>query len=69
MSDLKAEALRLFDAAIQRADPARALENQLHKTPLPPLHEGGRLFLLAIGKASVPMMKKALEVFQIPTEH
>lgn len=57
MTDLQATAKALFHAAVERADPALALRNQLSKQPLPPC---GRTVLLALGKAALPMMREAL---------
>lgn len=61
MSDLRKTALALFSAAVDRADPARALRQQLVAAPLPPLPQGGRTLVLAVGKAAIPMMREALE--------
>lgn len=57
ISDMRAEAHHLFDVAIAAADPARAVERALVNTALT---AGGTLFLIAIGKAAVPMMRAAL---------
>ncbi len=58
--DLRAEALRLFGVAVAAADPGGALARALTETPpdLPP--PGGRLILIAVGKAAVPMAEAAL---------
>ncbi len=66
MTDLKQSALDLFQVGVDRADPARALRQQLIHEPLPQPDEGGCLFVVAIGKASAPMMREALS--QITTE-
>ncbi|WIY27558.1 glycerate kinase type-2 family protein [Parasedimentitalea psychrophila] len=60
MKDLRDTALALFHAAVKRADPARALRDQLTRTPLPPLPDGGRSIIIALGKAASPMMRQAL---------
>ncbi|MCB4458514.1 glycerate kinase type-2 family protein [Leisingera sp. McT4-56] len=60
MTGLLTTAKALFQAAVDRADPAKALRAQLASSPLPPLPEGGRNVLLAVGKAAIPMMREAL---------
>ncbi|UWQ53502.1 glycerate kinase type-2 family protein [Leisingera caerulea] len=60
MTGLLTTAKALFKAAVDRADPAKALRTQLVSSPLAPLPEGGRNVLLAVGKAAIPMMREAL---------
>ncbi|UWQ81315.1 DUF4147 domain-containing protein [Leisingera sp. S132] len=60
MTGLLTTAKALFQAAVDRADPAKALRAQLASSPLSPLPEGGRNVLLAVGKAAIPMMREAL---------
>ncbi|UWQ45307.1 glycerate kinase type-2 family protein [Leisingera aquaemixtae] len=60
MTELLTTARALFQAAVDRADPAKALRAQLELSPLSPLPEGGRNVLLAVGKAAIPMMREAL---------
>lgn len=60
MTDLKQTALDLFQVGVARADPARALRQQLIQEPLPQPDEGGTYFVVAIGKAAAPMMREAL---------
>ncbi len=60
MKDLQETALRLFQAGVDRADPARALRQQLMLEPLPELPEGGQYYVVSIGKAAIPMMREAL---------
>ena len=62
MTELLTTAKALFQAAVDRADPAQALRSQLTASPLPPLPEGGKNVLLAVGKAAVPMMREALQL-------
>lgn len=58
IQELRAEARRLYDVAVAAADPAAALRAQVkNKFEVP---EGGRLFLIAVGKAAVPMLKQAM---------
>ncbi|WP_298256759.1 DUF4147 domain-containing protein [uncultured Litoreibacter sp.] len=57
ISEMRAEALRLFDIAILAADPARAVERALNSTKL---SAEGTLYLVAVGKAAIPMMSAAL---------
>lgn len=54
---LRATAQSMFQAAIKAADPAAALQGILSDRPL---ISPGKLIILAIGKAAVPMMKIAL---------
>ncbi len=68
MTDLAKTALELFQAAIDRADPAEALRAQLASSPLSELPDGGRNFILAVGKAAVPMMRAALEEIPDPAQ-
>ena len=68
MTDLTSTAQALFQAAIDRADPAQALQQQLQSSPLADLPEGGRNFILAIGKAAVPMMRAALDMIPNPAQ-
>lgn len=68
MSDLRKEARRLFDVAVARANPAKALRSQLDRAPLPALEDGGRNLILAVGKAAVPMMRMALELIPGPKQ-
>ncbi|OED50109.1 MOFRL domain-containing protein [Rhodobacteraceae bacterium (ex Bugula neritina AB1)] len=62
MTGLLPTAKALFQAAVDRADPAKALRAQLSAVPLAPLPDGGRNVLLAVGKAAVPMMREALQL-------
>ncbi len=63
MTGLLTTAKALFQAAVDRADPAKALRVQLSSFPLSPLPAGGRTVLLAVGKAAIPMMREALDLF------
>lgn len=62
MTDLLSTAKVLFQAAVDRADPALALRSQLAQHPLAALPPGGRNVLLAVGKAALPMMREALQL-------
>ena len=62
--DLRARARDLFAAACQAADPAQALTRALKDHPLPRPDQGGRLIVLAIGKAAVPMAGAVLALPQ-----
>lgn len=59
---LRNQAKALFRCAVDRADPARALRRQWESTPLPELPDGGTNYVVAIGKAAVPMLCAALEM-------
>ncbi|WP_417475907.1 glycerate kinase type-2 family protein [Leisingera sp.] len=63
MTELQHAAQSLFQAAVDRADPARALRAELSQNPLPEVASGGRDVLLAVGKAAVPLMREALAQF------
>lgn len=65
---LEQTAKALFQCAVDRADPARGLRAALADAPLPPLPAGGRNFILAAGKAAVPMMRAALELIPDPAQ-
>ncbi|SEL29549.1 hydroxypyruvate reductase [Roseovarius azorensis] len=60
MNSLREIALSLFRAAVDQADPARALRRHWQANRLPDLGTG-RCFVVAIGKAAVPMMQAALD--------
>ena len=47
--------------AVEAADPARALRNQLVAHPFPQIGSGGRTILIAIGKAAPAMLAEALK--------
>ncbi len=66
IKDLRAEALRLFDVAIEAADPAKALAAQVTSPFSAP--ENGRLILIAVGKAACPMLEQALAMTEGPAE-
>ncbi|TNJ41372.1 glycerate kinase [Phaeobacter sp. B1627] len=59
-------ALDLFRVAIARADPSAAVRDQLDLHPLPPLAQGARRIVIAVGKAAVPMMQAALTRLPAP---
>ncbi|MGB0608682.1 MAG: glycerate kinase type-2 family protein, partial [Paracoccaceae bacterium] len=50
----------LFDRAIEAAEPAQAVRKSLLAAPLPAM-PGGRLILIALGKAACSMMEEALK--------
>jgi len=58
--DLRAEALRLFRAAVRAADPGQALAAGLAAAPPEVPGPGGRWIVIAVGKAAVPMAEAAL---------
>ncbi len=61
MDQARAQALQMFQAAVKRADPAAAVTEALARGDVPaPV---GRLFVIAVGKASVPMARAALAHF------
>ncbi|MFC4214588.1 glycerate kinase [Pseudophaeobacter arcticus] len=68
MTPLPQDARALFDAAVARADPAKALRQALLSTPLPALEPGGQSYILALGKAAVPMMREMLRHIPEPRQ-
>jgi glycerate 2-kinase len=68
MTSLPQDARALFDAAVARADPAKALSQALLATPLPALEPGGQDYILALGKAAVPMMQEMLRHIPEPRQ-
>lgn len=62
--DLRAESLRLFQAAVQAADPAGAFRRAFLSDPVPVPPPGGAYILIAVGKAAVPMAEEALRHLQ-----
>ncbi len=59
MPTLRDTAHSLFQAAVDRADPAEALRRYWRTNPVS-IQGGGRCFVVAVGKAAVPMMQAAL---------
>jgi glycerate 2-kinase len=59
--DLRAESLRLFQAAVAAADPAGALRRAFAKHPVPVPPKGGAYIVIAVGKAAMPMAAAALQ--------
>ncbi len=68
MTSLHQDARVLFDAAVARADPALALRQTLAVTPLRSPQTGGQSYVLAVGKAAVPMMQEALAHISEPRQ-
>lgn len=58
--DLRAEARRLFAAAVRAADPAGALRAAWAISPPEPPAAGGAWLVVAVGKAAMPMAEAAL---------
>lgn len=63
---MRAEALRLFQVAIEAANPATALRTHLPKQLAAPAP--GRLIVVAVGKAACPMLEEALAHCTGPVE-
>ena len=63
---MRKAAAGLFDLAVKAADPGHALQSQLNKAPFPLPKPGGRVLLISVGKAAVPMMKEALRHLEGP---
>lgn len=59
-SSLRATAESLFAAAVQAADPARALQRHWSEANLPALGPDGKTIVVAIGKAAPALMREAL---------
>lgn len=60
LEEMRREAERLFRAGVAAADPARAVHAALARQPVD-VPAGGRLFLVALGKAARAMARAALE--------
>ncbi|MEZ5888310.1 MAG: DUF4147 domain-containing protein [Paracoccaceae bacterium] len=58
--DMRAEAIRLYQAAVAAADPARALRRTFRASPPAAPLPGGAWIVIAVGKAAVPMAEEAL---------
>jgi glycerate 2-kinase len=58
--DMRAEAIRLFQAAVRAADPAGALRHTFRASPPAAPLPGGAWIVIAVGKAAVPMAEEAL---------
>ncbi len=61
MDDLRSIAKHMFMAAVERADPALAMRTALANAPIVN-HGPGRTFVIAVGKAAVPMMRETLRI-------
>lgn len=61
-ASLRDEAGALFAAACRAADPRLALRQALQGNPLPCPDPGGRLLVVAVGKAAIPMAETALDL-------
>lgn len=57
---MRAEAIRLYQAAVAAADPARALRRTFRASPPAAPLPGGAWIVIAVGKAAVPMAEEAL---------
>lgn len=62
MTDLRAEARRLFDCAVRAADPALALRAGLAENPIETPLKNGRYLIVSVGKAAIPMIEEALRL-------
>ena len=65
---MRDRAKALFKIACQAADPGHALLRALETAPLPAPDPGGRLRIVAIGKAAVPMAEALLPRLKAPFE-
>lgn len=65
---LRDRARQLFQTACQAADPGIALSRALQSHPLPVPDLGGKLRVVAIGKAAVPMAEALLPKLDAPYE-
>ena len=57
---MRAEAIRLYQAAVAAADPAGALRRTFRASPPAAPLPGGAWIVIAVGKAAVPMAEEAL---------
>lgn len=63
--DLRKQAVDLFQVAVKAADPAGAVARALKADPIAPF--GGKLIVLALGKAACAMIEEALRHLPPPT--
>lgn len=63
---MRARATELFHAACRAADPGVALTRALRDAPLPRPDPGGRLLVVAVGKAALPMAETLLQALAAP---
>lgn len=64
ISRLRDRAFAIWSAGLAAADPAEAVRASLARDPLPPPAPGGRLLVIAVGKAARAMTGAALEVLR-----
>ncbi|APG45601.1 glycerate kinase type-2 family protein [Phaeobacter porticola] len=62
MTNLRSFATDLFTAAVARADPEAALETALQQYPPNLPTNKGHLILVALGKAAIPMLRRAMQI-------
>lgn len=62
MTDLRAEAVRLFQAALKAADPAHALRISLAENPVRAPLKNGAYIVVSVGKAAIPMAEEAIRL-------
>lgn len=62
LTSLRTTARLLFDAAVQAADPAAAVQRGFAETPPPVPASGGRRIVIAVGKAAPAMLREALRI-------
>lgn len=65
---LRDRARQLFDVACRAADPGLALTRALRDAPLPRPDAGGRLIVVAVGKAAVPMAEALIAALPDPAQ-
>lgn len=63
MTDLRAQARRLFGVAVAAADPAGALRTSLAENPIKAPLKNGAYIIVSVGKAAIPMAEQALALF------
>jgi hydroxypyruvate reductase len=57
-----------FDEAVRRADPAKAVHAELSRAPLTDLAEGGKTYVIALGKAAPSMLRQFCQDVAGPIE-
>ena len=61
IDEMRRMARRLFDAAVQAADPATAVRRYFAEHSAPKPKDGGATYVIAIGKAAPAMLGEALD--------
>lgn len=61
LTALRAQARKMFEAGVAAADPFQAVVKALDERPMQATEDGGKTFVLAVGKAAMRMAEAAVE--------